>query len=63
MPAIACLSCAIKSAISFIFASSVDFWSWDVAFDPVEVRPIIKKHNETVPQLDYGAKSPACGKT
>ena len=38
-------------------------WSWDVAFDPGEVRPIIKKHNETVPQLDYGAKCPACGKT
>ncbi len=38
-------------------------WSWDVAFDPGEVRPIIKKHNDTIPSINYITKCPACGKT
>jgi|CXWL01.1.fsa_nt_gi type III restriction enzyme len=38
-------------------------WSWDVAFDPGDVRTIIKKHNETVPSINYVTKCPACGKT
>ncbi|PIW32576.1 MAG: hypothetical protein COW27_03610 [Nitrosopumilales archaeon CG15_BIG_FIL_POST_REV_8_21_14_020_37_12] len=38
-------------------------WSWDVAFDPGEVRTIIKKHNETIPSINYITKCPACGKT
>ena len=38
-------------------------WSWDVAFDPAEVRPIIKKHNEIIPTINYVTKCPACGKT
>lgn len=38
-------------------------WSWDVAFDPAEVRPIIKKHSEIIPSINYVTKCPACGKT
>jgi type III restriction enzyme len=38
-------------------------WSWDVAFDPADVRSIIKKHNEAIPKINYVSKCPACGKT
>lgn len=38
-------------------------WSWDVAFDPAEVRPILKKHSEMIPSINYVTKCPACGKT
>jgi type III restriction enzyme len=38
-------------------------WSWDVAFDPADVRSILKKHNETIPTISYISKCPACGKT
>ncbi len=38
-------------------------WSWDVAFDPAEVRPIIQKHSEIIPSINYITKCPACGKT
>lgn len=43
--------------------SKFGVWSWDVAFDPGEVRSIIKKHNETIPSINYVTKCPACGKT
>ena len=38
-------------------------WSWDVAFDPAEVRPIIQKHSDIIPSINYITKCPACGKT
>ena len=38
-------------------------WSWDVAFDPAEVMPIIQKHRENIPSINYVTKCPACGKT
>ena len=38
-------------------------WSWDVAFDPADVIPIIQKHYENIPSINYVTKCPACGKT
>jgi hypothetical protein len=38
-------------------------WSWDVAFDPADVNSFLKKHNESMPTINYALKCPACCKT